>query len=157
MSFCIKTKKKENTDFLLEIYSELGITPVVCKHSGVDFVFFFSKPSIEKWFQMESIDTLIYKDHPKTYEYTYIEDVDIYDKCGSKCSYTIDGYVVLSLESDGKWYINVVDCAQVENYRVLFEKEYVKMFCVPKGHLVQNSSGFHPIVIKENKESSINQ
>lgn len=87
-------------------------------------------------------DTIIYKEPVRSYKYTNIEDVD---KVNSKSSNDINGYVFLHLDHNGKWWLNTLNCLNIEAGRILIEDEHRKIYYVPSDNTDNTPSGFHLI------------
>lgn len=144
LCFVITTLEENNISYLVDLYngSTDGITPVSCRYKDELFVFCIDTENIDLLINTNLSDTIIYKEPIRSYKYTHIEEVD---KVNSKSSNDIKGYAFLHLDHNGEWWLNTINCEQVEEYQIIIEDDTRKIFYVPGYNTNKTPSGFHII------------
>jgi hypothetical protein len=143
LCFVITTREENNISYLVDLYNRTDrITTVSCRYKDVLFIYCTDNKDTDLFVNTNLLDTIIYKEPVRSYKYTHIEDVD---KVNSKSSDVIKGYVFLHLDHNGKWWLNTLNCVQVDEDQILIENEYEKIYYVPSDKTDNNLSKFHLI------------
>lgn len=144
LCFVITTREEDNISYLVDLYSCTRTTPVSCRYKDELFIFCINDEDAGLLNNTTLLDTIIYKESIPSYHYTHIKDVD---KVTSNSSNAIKGYVFLHLDRDGKWWLNTLNCVQVEGDKIIFEDEDKIIYYAPSDNTENVPSGFNLINI----------
>lgn len=144
LCFVITNLEEHNISYLLDLYSETNrFNPVSCRYKDVLFIFCIDNKDVGLLANTDLSDTIIYNEPIHSYNFiTHTNDVD---KIDSKSTLIINGYVFLHLDDNGKWWLNTLNCVQVEEDQLLIEDERSKIYYIPSDNTEDTPSEFHLI------------